>query len=83
MFMTYQKKIQTQYLARTWQKSIRQREVERNNYHVTGDLKKAKNFVILVSNYTFPSEPRATFEQLIFSCEKLAVPLGLVYAFEY
>ena len=82
MFWSNQKNKQ-QYLAKTWQQTLRKREIEKNNYRVTGDLKKAKIFVSLVSNFTFPPMDNQAFEHVIFSSDTLAVPLRPAYAISY
>ena len=80
MFWTNQKNNQ-HYLAKTWQQALKQREIEKNNYRVTGDLKKAKSFVSLVSNFTFPETDNHASEHVIFSAYAFTVPLRLAYIF--
>ncbi len=51
MFQIYKKTYQTKYLAKTWQQALRSREITKNNYRVTGDMKKAKAFTRMVSQW--------------------------------
>jgi hypothetical protein len=78
--MFYTKNYQSQFLAKTWQKALRQREIEKNNFHATGDIKKAKAFVKMVNNFTFKTDFSKLGEQIIFSSESLVIPLLPVYA---
>lgn len=54
MFNT--KNYQTRYFSKTWQVALRKREIEKNNFRATGDIKKAKIFVKMVENITFHTE---------------------------
>ncbi len=65
--MFYTKNYQTNHQARTWQQALQKREVERNNYHVTGDIKKAKEFVKMVDSFIFQTTIANTNEQIIFA----------------
>ena len=78
MFWTYQKNNE-QYFAKTWQQTLRRREIQRNNYRVTGDLKKAKAFVTMLSSFTFRPMNNHSSEHVIFSKDALAIPLGPTY----
>jgi hypothetical protein len=79
MFWTQQKN--NQHFSKTWQQALKRREIEKNNYHATGDIKKAKAFVAMVSNFTFPIKNEQETEHVIFSSEALAVPLVPAYTF--
>lgn len=85
MFYTTIKKIQleynVEYNAQVWQQTLKNREVAKNNYRVTKDIRKAKAFVAAVSNYTFSSEVNIAKEFIIFSGDLLAVPLNPLFAF--
>ena len=80
MFQRFQKNHQSQYLAKTWQQTLRKREITKNNYHATGDIKKAKAFVTMISNFTFQTNTRDS-EHVIFSSDAIAVPLRPAYVF--
>jgi len=67
MFKTTIKNYQTRYLSRTWQESLQKKATIKNNYLVTGDIKKAKNFVNTVSHFTFQPSSENSNEQIIFS----------------
>lgn len=56
-FQTLIKKKQNRLLSKTWRTMLTAREIERNNYHVTGDLRKAREFAFAAANYKI--EPRA------------------------
>ena len=79
--MFYTKTYQSPSFSHTWQKALRQREIEKNNFRAIGDIKKAKAFVKMVNNFTFKTELEKFGEQLIFSSDSLAVPLLPLYAF--
>ena len=78
MFYTNTKNYQTRHLAKTWQYALQKREVERNNYRITGDIKKAKAFVRMVENFTFKKEFSNSDEQTIFSKDPFAISPALV-----
>jgi hypothetical protein len=42
---------QNRLLSKTWRTALTSREVERNNYHVTGDLKRAREFARDAAKY--------------------------------
>ena len=83
MFQTYQNKNQSQFLARTWQKALQKREMQKNSYRATGDIKKAKAFVKMVSNFSFKTDFERATEHVIFSSEALAAPLRPAYLFAH
>ena len=80
MFWTSEKNNQ-QYLAKTWQQMLRKRQIEKNNYHATGNLKKAKIFVSLVSHFAFPSTENHESEQVIFSNQSIPLPGHQAYSY--
>lgn len=49
MFQNNHKKNQSQ--ATTWLQMLQKREIEKNNYRATGDLRKAKEFVNMLLRY--------------------------------
>lgn len=77
MFNTYIKNYQTKYLSKTWLQVLRKREVKKNNYRVSGSIKKAKAFVRMVNNFTFETDFAKLGEQIIFSSDSLVAPLLL------
>jgi hypothetical protein len=81
MFYINTQNYQTKHLAKTWQNALQKREVERNNYHVTGDIKKAKAFVRMVENFTFKTDFSQLVEQTIFSNDLLTIPISPLYLF--
>lgn len=81
MFQTYQKNFQTRYLARTWQQALKKKELAKNNYRATGDLKKAKAFVNTIMNYAPHTHFVSHGEHVIFSNDRLLEPLSPVYVF--
>jgi hypothetical protein len=82
MFYTNTKNYQTKHLAKTWQNALQKREIEKNNYHVTGDIKKAKAFVRMVENFTFKTDDFTQLvEKTIFSNDLLTIPISPLYLF--
>jgi len=75
MFYIFNKNQQSQNLSRTWQQAMKNREIAKNNYHATGDLKQAKDFVKMVSNFRFENTFEKLSEHVIFSTEDLAIPI--------
>lgn len=75
MFHTINKNYQNKHLAKTWQNKLSKREVCKNNYHATGDIKKAKAFISTFATFSFKSDFAQTVEHVIFSSDALAVPL--------
>jgi hypothetical protein len=67
--------------SRTWQLMLQNKQVTKNNYRVTNDLKKAKAFVTIVSNFDFSYEFETKKEFVIFSNDLLGVPLAYAFAF--
>ncbi len=67
MFQTYIKNYQSKLSANTWQQSLRNKEIARNSYLTHGDIKKAKAFVNMVSNFKFQTIQQTPTEQVIFS----------------
>lgn len=45
------KKKQNRMLSKTWRTMLTAKEIEKNNYTVTGDLKKARAFAFLAAKY--------------------------------
>jgi hypothetical protein len=80
MFQTIIKKYQLTYSANNWEQTIKNREVAKNNYRATGDIKKAKAFVNSVVMY----KPHTHFvehgEHVIFSNQGLALAPEPAYA---
>jgi len=81
MFTT--KNSQTRHFSKAWQIALRRREVEKNNFRATGNLKQAKEFVKMVQNFRFHTE-FADFaevvEHTIFPGDSIIIPL---WSFEY
>jgi hypothetical protein len=69
MFQTYIKNYQIRYNAKVWHQALQKREVTGNNYHVTRDLKKAKQFADMVAQANSECEEKANEEHVIFSRE--------------
>ena len=83
--MFYTKNHQTRYFSKTWQLALRKREIEKNNFHATGNLKKAKAFVRMVENFTFHTNSHfvdfaEAVEYTIFPGDPLTIPLRASYA---
>ena len=81
MFMSYQNNLQSQHFAKTWQKTLKSREIMKNNYHIYGDLKRAKIFVAMVNNVSFCTNSKQISEQVVFLNQQLTVPLYQEYTF--
>lgn len=80
MSYTYVKSSQNNYLSQTWKQALQKREMEKNNYHMTGNLKKAKAFVKMVGDFTFQTDFAKFGEQIIFSSDSLVIPLLPAFA---
>jgi hypothetical protein len=63
------------YHSQTWQQALRKKEVEKNSYRFTDNIKKAKAFAKILNNFTFCSDFKEFGEQIIFSRDLLDVPL--------
>lgn len=65
----------TCYVSNNWKKSLRNREIAKNNYRLSGDMKKAKAFVKLIQNRSIvKNNPSLTFfETVIYSRDTLSV----------
>lgn len=65
-FKTIIKKKQNRLLSKTWRTTLVEREIERNNFHATGNVHEARNFAHKVSEYKLPTftvnEPTVIFE---------------------
>ena len=72
---------QSIYLGKTWQQSLKKREVVKNNYHATGSIKKAKNFVRTAANFAFQTNAEKTPEQIVFSNDLFNIPLEVSFVF--
>lgn len=48
---TFIKNKQNRLLSKTWRTMLTAREIEKNNYHVTGDLHKAREFAYKAVQY--------------------------------
>ena len=81
MFHTIIKNYQSKLSGSTWQKTLRNKEVAKNNYQVNGDIKKAKAFVSMASHYTFEPVSPEPLEHIIFSYDKLTVALNPAYSY--
>lgn len=79
MFYTALIKNQLHYSAQTWQQTLKNREIAKNNFRVTKDMRKAKAFVSAVTNFTFSNEVTLVKEFIIFSSDLLAVPLDTFF----
>lgn len=53
-FNTLLKNKQRRLLSKTWRDMLTAREIEKNNYHVTGNIKKAHEFAYTAVNYKPP-----------------------------
>jgi hypothetical protein len=76
MFNT--KNYQTRHLSKTWQLALKRREIEKNNFRATGDLKKAKAFVKMFENFRFHIDFVdfvQTVEHIVFPADSLTIPL--------
>lgn len=52
---------QNRLLSKTWRTVVLAREIEKNNFHVTGDVHKAHEFAYMAANFELPpvrQEPR-------------------------
>ena len=59
-FKTFVKNNQTRKLSKTWHTMIAEKEVARNNYLATGDIRNAKKFAVAVRNFQFkPVTPKS------------------------
>ena len=81
MFQTIIKMYQSQCSANNWQQTIRTREIAKNNYRVTGDVKKAKAFIKSVTTYKPHTHFAEHGEHVIFSNERLALATEPAYSF--
>jgi hypothetical protein len=57
-FRTIIKNKQNRMLSKTWRSELSKREIERNNYHMNGDLRKAREFAYAIS--TFKMQPTSS-----------------------
>ena len=69
MFQKIINKYQTTYSANNWEKTIKNREVAKNNFRATGDIKKAKAFVNSITMYRPHTHFAEHGEHIIFSLE--------------
>jgi len=79
MFQKFTKNYQAVHVANNWLQTIKNREMVKNNFRTTGDIKKAKVFVNTVTMY----QPHTHFadhgEHIIFSFGDLALAPEPVY----
>jgi len=75
MFYFITKMYQTNHTAKNWQTALERKEVERNNFHATGNIKKAKEFVKLVEGFNSQITFVQPHELTLFAKESIAVPL--------
>jgi hypothetical protein len=75
MFNTTIKKFQQYNSSQTWRQSLRNRVITKNNYRANGNIKKAKAFVHLFSEYSFSPAAITSAEQIIFPAD---VPLAYI-----
>jgi hypothetical protein len=54
-FQAFMKQKQNRLLSKTWRTTLEEREIERNNFHVTGSVKTAKTFAHAAETYQLPS----------------------------
>ncbi|HWY78833.1 MAG TPA: hypothetical protein VNW29_00590 [Candidatus Sulfotelmatobacter sp.] len=81
MFKTYQKNYQSKNFAKIWKHALHNREIAKNGYHATGDIKKAKAFAKMVSTVVFRTDFESSTEHVIFSNTAWAIPLRAVFVF--
>jgi len=74
MFQRINKNYQSKKLANTWQQSLRNRQIAKNNFQVHGDIKKANAFVQMVANYSFVPVEKSSNEKIIFSLDSAVAP---------
>ncbi len=74
MFTTVIKKLQQQNYSQTWQQSLKNKQVTKNSYQTYGDVKKAKAFVYMVSNYSCIPVSKVSNEKIIFSIDMVVTP---------
>ncbi|HSX09640.1 MAG TPA: hypothetical protein VLF93_05785 [Candidatus Saccharimonadales bacterium] len=75
MFYFITNNYQTNHNAKNWQTVLERKEIERNNFHATGNIKKAKEFVKLIERFNSQVTFVQPQELPLFSKESLAVPL--------
>ena len=71
MFQTFIKNYQAKNIAINWQQTLQKKEIVKNNYRVTGNIKKAKVFVNNITNYIPHTHFASHREHVIFSSEAL------------
>ena len=81
MFNTFIKNYQSKNLATTWKKALQKREIEKNNYRITGNIQEAKGFMRSVETYTPHTHFVSHGEHVIFLNKALIEPLNPAYAF--
>ena len=68
-FATIMKKKHSRLLSKTWRTTLVEREIERNNFHVTGNVVKAREFSHAVTDFKFPrifeQEPKVVFSRMV------------------
>ena len=84
MFTIYTKNNQLQFISNTWQQKLRNREMTKNNYRATGNIKKARAFVRMVQNMksNYPNKMVLNSEHVIYSRDSLLGPL-IPFAYAY
>lgn len=75
------KKYQLMNNSQTWQQSLKNKEVTKNNFRATKDIKKAKAFVNAIANFNFCFEFESKKELVIFSSDLLEIPLSPAFTF--
>lgn len=45
---------QNRLLSKTWRTTVVAREIEKNNFHITGDVHKAHEFAFMAAKYELP-----------------------------
>ena len=81
MFQTITKKYLLNYSAQDWQQTIRNREIAKNNYRATGDIKKAKAFANSIAMYKPQTHVVEHKEHIIFNFEGLHLAPEPAYKF--
>jgi len=85
MFNKYVKNVPNYYVSHNWKKTLRNREIAKNNYRLSGDIKKANAFVKLVQNCSVKRNTvyHTFFETVIYSNDTNSVPLLPVFTFNF
>jgi hypothetical protein len=64
---TIMKKKQNRLLSKTWRTALEEREIERNNFHVTGSVRAARYFAHAAKTYQPPMVVQEVEPTIIYS----------------